>query len=60
MHSGRCTAAACGHLSRPNLAPSWKMLSARHHRAGAFDVGKLSTARAFVCSGHRGASFYAQ
>eukprot|EP00966_Prymnesium_polylepis_P203062 4704718-Prymnesium_polylepis.1 len=46
MHSGRWAAAA--HLFRSNLAPSWKMLSARRHRADRFDVGKLSTARAFA------------
>ena len=46
MHSGRWAEAA--HLFRPNLAPNWKMLPSRRHRAGAFDVGALSTARAFA------------
>eukprot|EP00966_Prymnesium_polylepis_P004076 93308-Prymnesium_polylepis.1 len=46
MYSGRWAEAA--HLFRPNLAPNWKMLSSARPRAGRFDVGKLSTARAFA------------
>eukprot|EP00966_Prymnesium_polylepis_P166454 3847981-Prymnesium_polylepis.1 len=48
MHSGRWAQAA--HLFRPSLAPNWKMLSSRRRRAGRFDVGALSTARAFDLS----------
>eukprot|EP00966_Prymnesium_polylepis_P104771 2426914-Prymnesium_polylepis.3 len=54
MHSGRWAKAA--HLFRPILAPNLKTLSSARHRA---DVGALST-RSSVCSGHRGANFYAQ
>eukprot|EP00966_Prymnesium_polylepis_P276094 6378847-Prymnesium_polylepis.1 len=43
MHSGRWAEAA--HVFRPNLAPNWKMLSSRRHRASTFDVGRIPTAR---------------
>eukprot|EP00966_Prymnesium_polylepis_P175798 4069231-Prymnesium_polylepis.1 len=60
MHSGRWAEAA--HLFLPKFAPNLKMLSSGRRRAGRFDVGALSTARAFAASGsgHRGASFCAE
>eukprot|EP00966_Prymnesium_polylepis_P205772 4767969-Prymnesium_polylepis.1 len=60
MHSGQWAEAAL--LFRPNLAPNWKMLPSRRHRAGALDVGRLPTGRAFVLwpPRHRGAKFCAE
>eukprot|EP00966_Prymnesium_polylepis_P000154 3320-Prymnesium_polylepis.1 len=57
MHSGRWAEAA--HFFRPILAPNLKILSSGRRRAGRFDVGGALHSSS-VCSGHRGASFYAQ
>eukprot|EP00966_Prymnesium_polylepis_P108653 2515487-Prymnesium_polylepis.1 len=46
MQSGRWAEAA--HLFWPILAPIWMMLPSRRRHAGRFDVGVLSTARAFA------------
>eukprot|EP00966_Prymnesium_polylepis_P247677 5727315-Prymnesium_polylepis.1 len=55
MHSGRWAEAA--HLFRPNLASIWKMLPSGRLRAGALDVGTLSTTGRGSALADRGAEF---
>eukprot|EP00966_Prymnesium_polylepis_P008973 207076-Prymnesium_polylepis.1 len=52
--------AEAAHLFWPILAPIWMMLPSRLRRAGALSTLGCSPQLEAVCSGRRGASFYAQ